>query len=117
MTHSSPQRGIRRLPLAAAALVAILAVPLGAGAAHGADSAELPGSALYLNPYSTTLEAGQALAGQARYDAQLLGSVPSAHGSPREHRQKCNAAAEEYVAAAADVGADARPCRVQPAVP
>src|SRR5215207_7248672 len=106
MKSTSPHRGIRRIGLAAtAALVATVAIPLGAGAAHGADPGELPGSELYLNPYSTTLEAGQTLSGQARYDAQLLGSVPSAQwfttGTPAE----VQAAADQYVDAAASVGA------------
>ncbi|GAA1833195.1 hypothetical protein GCM10009750_16900 [Agromyces salentinus] len=48
----------------------------------------LAGSALYVDPFSTTLEAAQELDGQARADAQLLGSIPSGSwitkGTPTE---------------------------------
>src|SRR6476469_3497356 len=75
MTLKSPQP--RRIALGAAALLAAaLALPLGAAGAAAGEVA-LPGSTLYVNPFSTTLEAGQALSGQSRADAQLLGSIPS----------------------------------------
>lgn len=98
-----PPTARRRRSLALAATVSLsvaLAAPLSAGAA-AADDSGLPGSDLYLNPWSTTLEAAQALTGQARADAQLLGSIPSAQwftsGTPAEVEQ----AAREYVDAAA----------------
>src|SRR3954454_17961217 len=68
MTSTSPH--YRRLVLGAAALLAgSLALPLGAVSAAGAEP-DLPGSTLYVNPFSTTLEAAQPLTGQARDDAQ-----------------------------------------------
>jgi endoglucanase len=73
---------------AAAALVAALAVPLTATAAVADDDTGLAGSELYVDPWSTTLEAAQSLSGQARDDAQLLGSIASAtwftDGTPGE---------------------------------
>ncbi|GAB2846216.1 glycoside hydrolase family 6 protein [Microbacterium insulae] len=94
----------RALALAAAAtLAAGLAVPLAATPA-AADDPGLPGSELSLNPWSTTLEAAQSLGGQARADAQLLGSVPSADwftsGTPAE----VQAAVDDVVSAAAAKG-------------
>jgi endoglucanase len=81
-------------------LVAGLATALAAAPAT-ADEGGLAGSDLYLNPWSTTLEAAQQLSGQARVDAQLLGSIPSADwftsGTPDEVR-----AAVDAVVTAAD---------------
>src|SRR5688572_1685865 len=89
MSHSSPTSS-RRTAIAlgaVAALAAGLAIPLAATSA-GAEDGGLAGSDLYLNPWSTTLEAAQSLTGQARADAQLLGSIPSADwftsGTPAE---------------------------------
>jgi len=69
-----------------------------------ADPGEIVGSTLYANPHSSTLEAAQALTGQARADAQLLGSIPSADwftsGTPAE----VEAAVDEVVTAAAAAG-------------
>ena len=100
--------GRRALALgAAAALAAGLALPLGASAAVAAeddDPTGLVGSDLYVNPWSTTLEAAQSLTGQARDDAQLLGSIASADwftsGTPAE----VEAAVDEVVTAAAAQG-------------
>lgn len=89
-----PQRRLRRRArrrtvavAGAAALVAGLAVPLAALPASAATD-DLVGAELYRNPWSTTLEAAQTLAGPARADAQLLGSIPSAEwftsGTPAE---------------------------------
>lgn len=94
----------RTLTLTAAAAIAIgLAVPL-ASAPASAEEPGLPGSDLYLNPWSTTLEAAQELEGQARADAQLLGSIPSADwfttGTPAE----VEAAVDAVVTAAAAQG-------------
>ncbi|MDQ7879143.1 glycoside hydrolase family 6 protein [Microbacterium sp. QXD-8] len=98
----------RILALGAVAALAIgLAVPLSTGAAAAeevdADSG-LVGSELYVNPWSTTLEAAQSLTGQARDDAQLLGSIASADwftsGTPAE----VEAAVDDVVTAAAAQG-------------
>jgi endoglucanase len=101
-TSEAPRR--RPLALAATAALAVsIALPLGAAPA-AADDGGLPGSELYLNPWSTTLEAAQSLDGQARADAQLLGSIPSADwfttGTPDEVR----AAVDDVVTAAAAQG-------------
>ena len=70
--------------LAAGTLAAATLIPV--STAHAAGG--LAGSDLFLNPYSTTLKAAQSLTGQARADAQLLGSIPSAdwitQGSPTQ---------------------------------
>jgi endoglucanase len=106
MKPPSSRRVRRRVALAGASALAVaLAIPFGAGAALGADSGELPGSELFVNPYSTTLEAGQALSGQPRYDAQLLGSIPSAEWFTKGTPAEVAAAASRYVDAAASVGA------------
>ncbi|WP_137845477.1 glycoside hydrolase family 6 protein [Microbacterium sp. 2FI] len=105
MSHDSPRSSRRRvLALAAAAtLAAGLAVPLGASAAGAADSG-LEGSELFLNPWSTTLEAAQGLSGQARTDAQLLGSIPSADWFTKGTPAEVEAAVDEVVTAAANRG-------------
>lgn len=94
----------RRAVLAAAAMLTLgLAVPLGAQPAV-ADDAGLAGSTLYVDPFSTTLESAQQLSGQARDDAQLLGSIASAtwftDGTPDEVR----AGVDKVVTAAAARG-------------
>jgi len=101
----SPQSPRRRIALGAAALLAgSLAIPLSAASAAGTEP-DLSGSTLFVNPFSTTLEAAQSLSGQARDDAQLLGSIPSAawftQGTPAE----VQAAADLYVDRASEVGA------------
>ncbi|WP_203579908.1 glycoside hydrolase family 6 protein [Microbacterium hibisci] len=106
---SAQPPGRRALALgAAAALAAGLALPLGASAAAAAEpepAAGLAGSALYVDPWSTTLEAAQSLSGQARDDAQLLGSIASAtwftSGTPAEVQAEVDA----VVTAAAAQGA------------
>ena len=92
---------------AVAALAIGLAVPLSTGAAAAEESdadSGLAGSELYVNPWSTTLEAAQSLTGQARDDAQLLGSIASADwftsGTPAE----VEAAVDDVVTAAAAQG-------------
>ncbi|MBD3940610.1 glycoside hydrolase family 6 protein [Microbacterium sp. NEAU-LLC] len=89
---------------ATAVLAAAFALPLTATAALAADDTGLAGSDLYVNPWSTTLEAAQSLSGQARDDAQLLGSIPSAEwltsGTPAE----VQAATDDIVTAAAAQG-------------
>ena len=83
---------MRRTALAATAALAfslaMLAPAYGAEPDHGAEPAPQTGTTFYTDPHSTTLEAAQTLSGQARADAQLLGSVPSADwftgGTPQE---------------------------------
>lgn len=104
MIHDAPRRRRRAVALGGAmALATALAVPIGASVAH-ADDSGLAGSDPYLNPWSTTLEAAQSLTGQARDDAQLLGSIPSADwftsGTPAE----VEAAVDDVVTAAAAQG-------------
>ena len=97
----------RRAALAAAGTLALTIAALAptvAGAAHGADPAASPAPTLYLNPYSTTLEAAQSLAGQARDDAQLLGSIPSADWITKGTPAEVQAAVDEIVDAAAARG-------------
>lgn len=82
-------------PRSAAALLAVVGVLLAsAGPASavgpGPSAAPLPAKdqAFWTNPASTTLEAAARLSGQARTDAERLGSVPSAtwltDGTPSE---------------------------------
>jgi endoglucanase len=86
-----PITHLRRAALAVAGTLAVTITALAPAARSAAeDDGGLAGSDLYLNPYSTTLEAAQSLSGQARADAQLLGSIPSADwitkGTPAEAR-------------------------------
>lgn len=80
--------------VAAVLAAACLTAPLAAQAA-AADDAGLVGSPLYVDPFSTTLESAQTLSGQARDDAQLLGSIASAtwftDGTPDEVRTAVDA--------------------------
>ncbi|SFR74954.1 endoglucanase [Agromyces sp. CF514] len=77
---------------AAVAAAGLLTVSLTALAAPASadEPVGLAGSTLYVDPLSTTLEAAQTLSGQARADAQLLGSIPSGSwitkGTPAEAR-------------------------------
>lgn len=100
--HAPPRRRVLALA-AAAALAAGVAIPLAAAPA-AAEEPTLPGSDLFVNPWSTTLEAAQELRGQARADAQLLGSIPSANwftdGTPAEVQD----AVDDVVSAAAEKG-------------
>lgn len=97
MHHSSRTR---RAALAAAALLALgVAVPLVAPAAV-ADDAGLVGSDLYVDPFSTTLESAQGLSGQARADAQLLGSIASADWFTKGTPAEVKAAVDKVVTAA-----------------
>jgi endoglucanase len=81
-----------------------LAVPLLATAqAASADDVLDAGTHLYVNPQSTTLVAAAGLQGQARADAQLLGSFASANwftnGTPNEVKAKVNALVTSAAAA------------------
>lgn len=91
----SPSFRSRVLTVAAAAVVALGTLPLTTGTAAAQSPSGLAGSTLYTDPLSTTLEAAQSLTGQARADAQLLGSIPSAtwftKGTPAEVRADVNA--------------------------
>ncbi|GAA1974751.1 glycoside hydrolase family 6 protein [Microbacterium pumilum] len=96
---------IRTTALAVAGSLALAMgalAPTAAGAAE--DDGGLAGSDLYLNPYSTTLEAAQSLSGQARADAQLLGSIPSADWITKGTPAEAQAAVDEIVDAAAAHG-------------
>ncbi len=103
MSPQSPRR--RRIALGAAALLlGSLAIPLSAASAAGAEP-DLPGSTLFVNPFSTTLGAAQSLTGQARDDAQLLGSIPSAEWFTKGTAAEVEAAADLYVDRATEAGA------------
>ncbi|WP_033197069.1 glycoside hydrolase family 6 protein [Agromyces italicus] len=79
----------RRWPGAAAALCAVMLMPVGTAVAvastpapppgHSIDRVLEPGVPLWANPGSTTIEAAATLDGQAAADALLLGSLPSAN--------------------------------------
>ena len=96
-----PTTHLRRAALAVAGTLAVTIAALAptvAGAAE--DDGGLAGSDLWLNPYSTTLEAAQSLSGQARADAQLLGSIPSANWITKGTPAEAQAAVDEIVDAA-----------------
>lgn len=97
MSSVSSSSRWRALALALSGLAAtLLALP--AQASGPTDG--LAGSDLYLNPYSTTLEAAQELSGQARADAQLLGSFPSADWFTKGTPEEVRIAVDEVVTAA-----------------
>ncbi|WP_430647938.1 glycoside hydrolase family 6 protein [Agromyces sp. GXS1127] len=77
--------------LAGGAAVAVAAMLLSASPAHAANDVLSPEATLWTNPASTTVEAAAALDGDARADALLLGSFPSATwingGTPVEAKQ------------------------------
>src|SRR4051794_38456635 len=79
---------MRRTALAATATAALTLTML--APAQATEPTPQTGTTFYTNPHSTTLEAAQTLTGQARADAQLLGSIPSADwftgGTPQEVR-------------------------------
>ncbi|QHT57558.1 glycoside hydrolase family 6 [Cellulomonas sp. H30R-01] len=77
--------------------------PTGAAPAPTATATSAPpsGAEFYTNPHSTTLEAAQKLTGQARADAQLLGSVPSADWFTGGTPQEVEAEVDRLVTAAA----------------
>lgn len=100
MTSPRLRRAIAAAGAASALAVAsLIAIP----PAH-ADDPELAGAQLYANPFSTTLEAAQSLTGQARSDAQLLGSIPSAEWFTKGTPAEVEAAARLYVDRAAAAG-------------
>ena len=105
MTSPTPRRARTRSVAAvgATALVAAVLIPLAGTSAAGATG-ELAGSTLFANPYSTTLEAAQSLSGEARADAYLLGSIPSAEWFTSGTGDEVRAEAQEYVDAATAVG-------------
>ena len=84
----------------ALALSGLAATLLALPAQASGPSDGLAGSDLYLNPYSTTLEAAQKLSGQARADAQLLGSIPSADWFTKGTPEEVRIAVDEMVTAA-----------------
>ncbi len=88
MTRNSRARRVSAAVAAAALSIAGLA---SAQAAHAANDVLSPGAELFVNPDSTTVQAAERLEGQAREDALLLGSFPSADwftaGTPKEVRK------------------------------
>ncbi|BDZ54492.1 glycoside hydrolase family 6 protein [Agromyces marinus] len=80
-----------RRATAAGTAAAFVAMALAGAPAFAADEVLPPGSELWTNPASTTLEAAAALEGDARADALLLGSFPSATwingGTPNEAKR------------------------------
>jgi endoglucanase len=80
---------IRRATVCAAAALALTAVA--ATPAHAANDVLSPDADLWTNPSSTTIEAAALLDGDARADALLLGSFPSATwingGTPDEAKR------------------------------
>lgn len=96
---------IRRAALATAATLAVtLAMLAPTTAAAADDTGGLAGSDLYLDTSSTTLEAAQSLSGQARADAQLLGSIPSADWITKGTPAEAQAAVDRIVDAASARG-------------
>lgn len=102
MRDSSPRRRIVRAATTVIAAVVAAAMMIPSSAATANDRP--PAAAVHVNPYSTTLKAAQGLTGQARTDAQLVGSIPSAEwftgGTPDEVRARAAA----YVDAATAAG-------------
>lgn len=102
MRDSSPRRRIVRAATTVIAAVVAAAMMIPSSAATANDRP--PAAAVHVNPYSTTLKAAQGLTGQARTDAQLVGSIPSAEwftgGTPDEVRTRAAA----YVDAATAAG-------------
>lgn len=80
--------------LAVVATAGLAISALVAGAPAAADDVLDAGDRLYVNPSSTTLQAAAGLTGQARADAQLLGSFASANwftkGTPAEVQAAVN---------------------------
>src|SRR6188768_1091169 len=99
-----PTIHVRRAALTTAGVLALTIAALAPTVAGAAEEDGLAGSDLYLNPYSTTLEAAQSLSGQARTDAQLLGSIPSADWITKGTPAEAQAAVDEIVDAAAARG-------------
>lgn len=90
--HASTKRRAVSAALAATALV-LTALP--ATSAAAANDVVDPTTTFYVDPASTTAQAAAALSGQARADAQLLASFPSAtwftKGTPAEVRSGVDA--------------------------
>ena len=103
MPRSIHARAARPLALTAVAVAALVAVGLSPLPAFAANDVLGDGTTLYADPHSTTLEAASGLSGQARYDAQLLGSFPSAtwltKGTPAEVQQAASVSATAATAA------------------
>ena len=96
--NSKMSRALAAFGAATLAIAALVAVQ-----PASADDVLDPGDALFVNPSSTTLQAATTLTGQARADAQLLGSFASANwftkGTPAEVKAAVNTV---VTAAAAD---------------
>ncbi|AZC13161.1 glycoside hydrolase family 6 protein [Microbacterium sp. ABRD28] len=102
MRDPFPRRRMPRVVTTAIVAVVTAAMVVPASAATANDRP--PAAPLHSNPFSTTLQAAQGLTGQARTDAQLLGSIPSAEwftgGTPEEVRARAAA----YVDTATSAG-------------
>ena len=92
-TRSLPTIRAGAVIAAAALAAASLTVALPASGAEPDEPSDLAGSSLYVNPFSTTLEA-----------AQLLGSIPSAEWITEGTPAEAQAAADKVVSAAAAAG-------------
>ncbi|WP_157944017.1 glycoside hydrolase family 6 protein [Blastococcus atacamensis] len=90
----------RRVAATVAAATLSLAGVMAGQVAHAANDVLDPSTELFANPESTTLEAAQGLTGQARADAQLLGSFPSADWFTKGTPLEVEAAVAEVVASA-----------------
>ncbi|WP_345800576.1 glycoside hydrolase family 6 protein [Microbacterium sp. AZCO] len=101
MSSSRTRRGLAAgVSVAALAAASLLAL----SPAQAYDPGGLAGSSLYVDPFSTTLEAAQSLSGQARDDAQLLGSIASATWFTKGTPAEVQAGARTYVDGAAAAG-------------
>lgn len=99
---TAPDRRPRTPVRAALAALAAAALALpAAGSAWAANDVVGPGTELYVDPHSSTVEAAAGLTGQAQADALLLAGIPTATwltaGTPAE----VEAAAADLVGAAA----------------
>ncbi len=95
----------RRVAAALAAIPLSLTGALAlASPAAAANDVLGPDTQLFVNPQSTTLQAATELEGQARADAQLLGSFPSADWFTKGTPAEVQAAVDEVVSAASALG-------------
>ena len=101
MTRNSRARRVSAAVTAAALSIAGLAAAQPAFAANDVLS---PGTELFVNPDSTTLRAAQQLSGQAKADALLLGSFPSADWFTAGTAKEVRKAVDDVVKAADKAG-------------
>ncbi|MFT4234244.1 MAG: glycoside hydrolase family 6 protein, partial [Microbacterium sp.] len=106
---SHPRRRHRAPAIAALTASAAVLLALGSSAALAADddsdsSTGLPGSTLFVDHESTTWQAAATLDGQAKEDAELLGSYSSATWLSGGTPEEAEATADRVVTAAAERG-------------